>query len=36
MTIDMILIAALAIVAVAGTVVSVARDGYRRVPTRTF
>lgn len=36
MTIDIILIAALAIVAVAGTVVSVARDGYRRVPTRTF
>ncbi len=36
MTIDLILLTALAIVAVAGTIVSVARDGYRRVPTRTF
>ncbi len=36
MTIDLILIATLAIAAVIGTIVVVARDGYRRVPTRTF
>jgi hypothetical protein len=36
MTIDLIIIATLAIVAVIGTIVLVARDGYRRIPTRTF
>jgi hypothetical protein len=28
--------AAIALIAVAGTVVTVARDGYRRIPTRRF
>ena len=36
MTIDLIIIATLAIVAVIGTSVLVARDGYRRIPSRTF
>ncbi|CAN5422725.1 hypothetical protein BH10ACT7_BH10ACT7_18490 [soil metagenome] len=34
MSIDLIIIAALSIAAVAGSIVLVARDGYRRVPTR--
>jgi hypothetical protein len=34
MTIDLVVIAALSIAAVIGTIVLVARDGYRRVPTR--
>ena len=34
MSIDLIILAALSIAAVAGSVVLVARDGYRRVPTR--
>jgi hypothetical protein len=34
MTIDIIALAALSITAVAGTIVLVVRDGYRRVPTR--
>ena len=36
MTIDLIIIATLAIVALIATIVLVARDGYRRIPTRTF
>lgn len=32
----LILIAALSLAAIVGTVVVVARDGYRRIPTRTF
>lgn len=32
----LILIAALSVAAVVGTIVVVARDGYRRVPTRTY
>lgn len=32
--ITLILFAALAAAAVAGTIVTVARDGYRRIPTR--
>jgi hypothetical protein len=31
----LILIAALSLVAIVGTVVVVARDGYRRIPTRS-
>jgi hypothetical protein len=34
MTIDIIALATLSIAAVAGTIVLVVRDGYRRVPTR--
>ena len=34
MSIDLIILAALSIAAVVGSVVLVARDGYRRVPTR--
>lgn len=34
MTPDLIILAALSIAAVAGSVVLVARDGYRRMPTR--
>jgi hypothetical protein len=34
MTIDIIVLAALALAAVAASLVAVARDGYRRVPTR--
>ena len=34
MTIDIIILAALSVAAVAGSIVLVARDGYRRVPTR--
>jgi hypothetical protein len=34
MSIDLLILAALAIVAVAGSIVLVARDGYRRIPTR--
>jgi hypothetical protein len=34
MTIDLVLLAALSIAAVIGSIVVVARDGYRRVPTR--
>ena len=36
MTIEIITFAALALFAMTGTVVLVARDGYRRVPTRKF
>lgn len=36
MSIEIITFAALALVAMIGTVVLIARDGYRRVPTRTF
>jgi hypothetical protein len=34
MTIDLAILATLSISAIAGTIVLVARDGYRRVPTR--
>lgn len=34
MTIDLLILAALALVGVAGSVLSVARDGYQRIPTR--
>lgn len=34
MTIDIILLAVLSLVGIVATVRSVARDGYRRVPTR--
>jgi len=34
MTYELIIVAAVSLVAVIGTVVLVARDGYRRVPTR--
>lgn len=34
MSIDLIILAALAVVGIAGSVVLVIRDGYRRVPTR--
>ena len=34
MSIDLIVIAALSVAAVFGSLVLVARDGYRRVPTR--
>ena len=34
MTFDLIALAALALAAIIGSVVLVARDGYRRVPTR--
>ena len=36
MTIDLLILAALALVGVAGSVLSVARDGYPRIPTRRF
>lgn len=36
MTIQIITFAALALSAMIGTIVLVARDGYRRVPTRKF
>ena len=36
MPIEIITFAALALFAMTGTVVLVARDGYRRVPTRKF
>jgi hypothetical protein len=36
MTIEIITFAALALSATIGTIVLVARDGYRRVPTRKF
>lgn len=34
MTIDIIVLAALALTAIAASLVAVGRDGYRRVPTR--
>jgi len=34
MTYELIIVAAVSIVAVIGTVALVARDGYRRIPTR--
>lgn len=34
MTIDLIILAALALAAAIGSVATVARDGYRRIPTR--
>jgi len=34
MTYELIIVAAVSIVAVIGTVMLVARDGYRRIPTR--
>jgi len=34
MTYELIIVAAVSLVAVIGTVVLVARDGYRRIPTR--
>ncbi len=34
MTYELIIVAAVSIVAVIGTVLLVARDGYRRIPTR--
>lgn len=34
MTIDIVLIAALSIVGIIGSVLAVARDGYQRIPTR--
>jgi hypothetical protein len=34
MTFELVLIAALTITAIAGSIVLAARDGYRRVPTR--
>lgn len=36
MTIDIIVLAALALSAIAASFFAVARDGYRRVPTRRF
>lgn len=36
MTIDLIFLAALSIVGIIGSVLAVARDGYRRIPTRQF
>lgn len=36
MTIDIVFIAALSIVGIIGSVLAVARDGYRRIPTRQF
>lgn len=34
MTIDLIILATLALAAVIGSVAAIVRDGYRRVPTR--
>jgi len=34
MTIDILILAALSVAAICGSIVLVARDGYRRVPTR--
>ena len=34
MTIDIIILAALSLAAVIGSVAVIARDGYRRIPTR--
>ena len=34
MTIDLLVLAVLAVAGIAGSVLSVARDGYRRIPTR--
>lgn len=34
MTIDLIFLAALAIAGIIGSAVAVAKDGYRRIPTR--
>jgi hypothetical protein len=34
MTYELFLVAAVSIIAVAGTIVLVARDGYHRIPTR--
>jgi len=36
MTIDLILLAALSVAAIVGSVHAVARDGYQRIPTRKY
>lgn len=34
MSIDLLILAALAVAGIAGSLLSVARDGYQRIPTR--
>jgi len=34
MSIDLLILAALALAGIVGSIVSVARDGYQRIPTR--
>lgn len=36
MTIELVLLAVMAVAGIAATILAVARDGYRRIPTRRF